>query len=136
MKDAAMRVRHVFRAMKAEGMMPLTGRSRRTLGAIPGEPPKGDIPVGRDGCVAPRTGGMSVAPDDPINLPRHRRPPTLGGEGRDPVFRYATTALPATLALCSDHPEHAFMEPCNECMFDEYQTAIHGTRSNWEVYDV
>ena len=92
--------------------------------------------MGPGGKVAPRTGGMSVAPDDPVNLPRHRRPPALGGEGRDPVFRYAVAVMPPTLVLRRDQPDHAMVEPHDTCFFDAYQVAIHGTRSDWEVYDV
>lgn len=127
---------HVFRAMKAEGILPILGSSRRTLGAKTGQPPDGDIPVGATGRVDPRTGGMSVAPDDPVNLPRHRRPPSLGGEGRDPVFRYAVQRIPATLTLRREQHDHAVVEPCDVSFFSEYQETIHGTRNDWEVHHV
>jgi hypothetical protein len=50
---------------------PAIGPSARTLGARPHV----DIPVDLSDNVYPGTGGISVAPDTPSNLLRHRRPP-------------------------------------------------------------
>src|SRR5258708_37068537 len=91
----------MFRAMKTEADgMPKIGRSGRELGVrIVG--PRCDLPVGRDGTVEPGTGGMSVALDAALNLPRHRLPKPLGGEGRDPVFTGLTAYMLRPLLL---HP--------------------------------
>lgn len=82
----------MFRAMKADrDGYPTTGRSSRTLGVrIDG--PSRDILAVLDGTVSPGTGGMSVALDAPQNLPKHRLPRPLGGEGRDPVFKMSSGA--------------------------------------------
>ncbi len=61
---------------------PAIGPSAITLGARPHI----DIRVDLSGSVHPGTGGMSVAPDTPSNLPRHRRPPEHGGTGKDPLW--------------------------------------------------
>jgi RHS repeat-associated protein len=53
---------------------PETGPTARTLGARPNT----DIPVNSDGTVQPGTGGMSVSPNSPSNLPPFRRPPEFG----------------------------------------------------------
>jgi hypothetical protein len=77
----------IFRAMKAEADgLPTAGRSGRAPGVRIGGPSR-DITVEQDGTVQPRDGGMSVALDAALNLPKPRLPRSLGGEGRDPVFR-------------------------------------------------
>lgn len=124
----------VFRAMKADATRhPVLGASRRTLGAKPGSPPDGDIPISCDGLVHPGTGGMSVAPKDPCYLPHHRRPQSLGGNGRDPVFKTQVEILPDSLTVIQDQPTHALVSPVKECQFDSYQAAIHQTQADWSV---
>jgi len=74
----------------AEDGLPELGRSARTLGARP----QIDIPVDDDGIVRGGAGGMSVAPDSPMRLPVHRRPPELAGTGKDPVWELEVERLP------------------------------------------
>src|SRR5262245_48897386 len=81
--------RMVYRAMREDpGGGPAIGPTARTLGVRPGV----DIPV-TSGQVQPNTGGMSVAPDRPENLPPLRRPPAYGGSGKDPVWAIRTDQL-------------------------------------------
>ena len=83
----------MFRAMKQDSDgYPLVGRSGRMLG-VRVDGPFQDLPVAKDGTVAPKTGGMSVALEESHNLPKHRLPRSLGGEGRDllsAIFRAAS----------------------------------------------
>jgi hypothetical protein len=124
--------RELFRAMKADkNNLPLLGQSGRTLGARPGAPPDGDIPILENGLVEPSSGGMSVAPDDPNHLPDHRRPASLKGNGRDPVFKIQVELLTKSLKVRQDKPTHAMIEPTSECLFDFYQSEIHSTQSDW-----
>ncbi len=128
-----MELKNLFRAMKAnDDDLPIQGQSGRTLGARPGT----DIPLSETETVAPGSGGMSVAPDDPGNLPNHRRPPSLGGDGRDPVFKIQVDLLPNSLTINQDKPTHAMIEPACECLFDFYQTEIHNTQSDWTISHV
>jgi hypothetical protein len=92
--EAAVAAQPIFRAMKEDGDgYPATGSSSRTLGVrIDG--PSRDILVAPDGTVSPWAGGMSVALDAAQSLPKHRLPKSLGGEGRDPVFKMSSAALP------------------------------------------
>src|SRR5580658_6844767 len=92
-----------FRAMKEDrDAYPITGSSSRTLGVrIDG--PSRDILVAMDGTVSPRTGGMSVALDTAQNLPKHRLPKSLGGEGRDPVFKDVVRGA-ACQPVCEPRP--------------------------------
>jgi hypothetical protein len=120
-----------YRGMRAApDSLPETGASARTLGARPGT----DIPIDAIGDVSPRTGGMSVAPHTPRNLPPHRRPPEFGGSGRDPVFGIDTENLGQDLAYRPDPANpggHGFIEPSRPMSQDDYQTALHGTRPLW-----
>jgi len=121
----------IFRAMKqhSDGY-PITGSSSRTLG-VRVDGPSRDILVALDGTVSPGTGGMSVALDAAQNLPKHRLPKSLGGEGRDPVFTMSSAALPASLLVRPDRYPHAFVEPAAVCLLEHYENNLWGTRASW-----
>jgi len=121
----------MFRAMKEDsGGYPVVGRSGRTLG-VRIEGPMRDIAVGEDGTVAPATGGMSVALDQAQNLPKPRLPKSLGGEGRDPVFRMYTEALPPALLVRADRYPHACVEPQSRCPLTQFELDLTGTLPHW-----
>lgn len=128
----------IYRSMRlADDGGPMMGPTARTLGARPGpEPGPGvDIPV-RDGMVQPDVGGMSVAADDPMNLPRMRRPPEFGGTGKDPVWSMNTNDLGPDL-VCRPDPDapsrHWFVEPAREMTYEEYREALEATKGYWQV---
>jgi hypothetical protein len=95
-----------------------------------------DIPVFRD-RVRPGTGGMSTTRDDPALIVRHRRPPSLGGTGRDPVWGCEEALLPAGLRLREDKAgpliDHFLVEPSFEMPMDEYVALLGATRMDWKV---
>jgi hypothetical protein len=74
---------------------------------------------------------MSVALDAAQNLPKPRLPKSLGGEGRDPVFRMSSAALPASLLVRPDRYPHALVEPAAVCLFEQYEKNLWGTRLSW-----
>lgn len=126
----------MFRAMKQDSDgYPLVGRSGRTLGVrVDGTFP--DLAIAEDGTIAPGTGGMSVALEKSENLPKHRRPRSLGGEGRDPVFRMFSAMLPETLLLRPDRHPHAYIEPITRGPLPDYESALAATRNHWDkVHD-
>jgi hypothetical protein len=129
--EAAGAMQAIFRAMKEEwDGYPVTGSSGRTLGVrIDG--PSHDILIAPDGTVSPGIGGMSVALDAARNLPKHRLPKSLGGEGRDPVFGMSSAALPDSLLVRPDRYPHAFVEPAVLCLFEQYEMNLSGTRVSW-----
>ena len=129
--EAAVAAQPMFRTMKKDrDGYPLTGASSRTLGVrIDG--PSRDILATLDGTVSPETGGMSVALDAARNLPKHRLPKSLGGEGRDPVFKMSSSSLPAGLLVRLDRYPHAFVEPAVVCLFEHYQKNLWETRLSW-----
>ena len=106
---------------------PETGPSARTLGVREGT----DIPVDENGLVKPNTGGMSVAPDTPTNLPAHRRPPSHGGTGKDPVYGTNTDQLGPDLQFRQDSPTHGVVEPAREMPVEDFQKALGDTASDW-----
>lgn len=107
---------------EASNATPEIGPTARTLGVRPDD----DIPV-VVGRVMPLTGGMSVAPDDPGNLPRHRRPPEHGGTGKDPIWGIALGSLSPDLAFRQDKPNHGLFEPATEMSLDQFQEALADT---------
>ena len=120
----------LIRVMKkiADGK-PSCGDTANTLGVR-----ETDIPVDAERIVYPRTGGLSVTPDDPARLPIHVRLPRHGGRGRLPVFEIAFDALGNDLAYSPDpgRPrDHGFVEPSRAMRLTEYQTALHATRPMW-----
>lgn len=123
-----------FRAMApAEDGLPSIGPSKRSLGAVANET---NAP---DGTFGPGTGGMSVAPKSPWNMPHHRRPRWMGngstGPKVDGVFGITDGAfLLATLTARLDPVNpggHAFVEPLSEMTYVEYSNTLASTRSDW-----
>jgi hypothetical protein len=84
--------------------------------------------------VQPGQGGLSVAPDDPLQLQRHRRPASLGGTGRDPVWYIEIDELGPDLGFRQDRPGHGLIEPIRPLTLQEFQDALAGTRYRWELY--
>ena len=135
--------RLMYRAMKeAPDHLPEVGRSSRMLGVrvsplgdVPEDPPQFDVYPDVDGHVAPRW-GMSVAMDNPRGLPRHRKPRSLGGEGRDPVFSLLVSLLGKGLNVHEDRAPHAVIEPTGRCPMTTYEAAVAATRPSWRPYHV
>jgi hypothetical protein len=88
-----------FRGMREDvDGWPLVAESARGLGA------RNPIDIEPDGdeSVRPGAGGMSVSPDSPANLPRHRRPPSWGGTGLDDVWAISVSELGEKLVYRPD----------------------------------
>jgi len=117
----------LYRAMiEARDGRPEIGRSARTLGVrISGK--HIDILVEPSGEVLPGTGGMSVAPDTPDNLPPHRR-------ARDPAWTFEARALGPDLLYRPDPlkpNKHGTIEPAQPMPLDQYDAALEATRAHW-----
>lgn len=121
----------LFRSMEQAADGPVADANARALGARPGI----DIPVTTNGMVRPGLGGMSVSPDSPMNLPRHRRPPEWSGTGKDPVWAISSDALGSALEYYPDPDDssHGFIEPARPMTFNEYQEQLRATRSAWRL---
>jgi hypothetical protein len=126
----------LYRSMKeaADGH-PTVGPNGRLLGVRPGNDPNPDVPaIQPTDSVLPGQGGMSVAPDDPLHLLKHRRPASLGGTGRDPVWYIESADLGPDLSFRPDRPGHRLVEPQRPLTLQEFQDALAGTRSCWKLY--
>jgi len=118
----------VYRAMRADaGGGPMVGPTARTLGVRPHV----DIAV-TAGRVQPKTGGMSVAPDRPENLHPLRRPPALGGSGKDPVWCLAVALLGGDLKFRQDSATHGLIEPARPMSLSDLQKALEATKQYWK----
>ncbi len=113
----------------SEDGLPLVGPSARCLGLR-----RAEVTCNADDVVV--TGGMSVAPASPWNLPPHRRPKRMGrastGPNGDWVFEIVEHALTSQqLALTHDAPDHALVHGREACRFDELTERLALTRPSW-----
>lgn len=95
-----------------------------------------DITQDAKGFVHPRTGGMSVTPNSPENLPPHHLPSNLGGSAIKSIFSLKVEHLEPHLALRLDprRPEHhALVEPAEAMPMRAYRSCITDTREYWEL---
>ncbi len=126
---------YVFRSMRQdEDGSPEIAAGARGLGVRPGVGYGTDIPVDPEGYVYPQTGGLSVAPGDPMYLPDVRRSRELGGRGKDPVWRLDVENLPTGLIYRADpknRERHGFIEPVQVMLFEEFQALVAATRPHW-----
>ncbi|MGA2260248.1 MAG: hypothetical protein ABSH28_02295 [Acidobacteriota bacterium] len=125
-----------YRAMMPDvDGLPKAGQSARMLGI---RVPK-DIVLDENGFVRPGTGGMSVAPNSPWNVPNHRRPRgmRMGSTGKynDRMYALADTAIPADKLNVRPDPlqpyMHAFVEPAVTVELARYETDLANTRRDW-----
>jgi hypothetical protein len=126
----------LFRSMRedADGL-PRVEATARGLGVRPGPKPRGDVDaIQLDDQILPGTGGMSVVPDDPMNLLRHRRPASLGGTGPDPVWYIELDDLDAELRFRPDRPTHGLIEPSDPTALREFQQLLANTRARWNLH--
>jgi hypothetical protein len=126
----------LYRSMKedADGL-PMVGRSPRMLGVRTGSDPTPDVTASAPSDpVVPGQGGMSVAPGDPMHLQPFRRPPSLGGIGKDPVWWIDTDDLEPELGFRQDRPTHGLVEPRHTMPLQDFEGALAKTRSRWKLY--
>lgn len=120
----------LFRAMQADGERPRVGDSARALGVrVDGANP--DVIPDTDGNVHPGS-GMSVSPDDPLNLPSHRRPQEFLGTGKDPIWQMEHHGLQTTLAYRPTSITHGQVEPDQAMSLNDYRLELAETQDSWE----
>jgi hypothetical protein len=113
----------------ADGLVQI-GDGARELGVRAGV----DVPArSADDFVRPGQGGLSVSPDDPMNLPSFRRPPEFQGVGKGEVWTLTTLDLGLDLSYRPDpaSPRHGFIEPVRPMQLSEYRQALALTRAHW-----
>jgi hypothetical protein len=126
----------IYRSMKENSVgQPMVEESARGLGVRPGV----DIDINM-GMVVPFTGGMSASPLTPMNLPSHRRPASMGGTGKDPVFQMNTKDLPSGLVFVPDKFNnngaaiHGTIQPKGPVSYQVYKRLLESTQPKWSLY--
>ncbi|WP_145062086.1 hypothetical protein [Engelhardtia mirabilis] len=119
-----------YLGMKAEpDGRPSVASSARRLGVRVGV----DVHPDQRGFGDYGGGGMSVAPDDLMHLPPHRRPKVLSGTGLDPVFQVSSSDLGSELTLRRDRADHALAEPGGRVLLGTFERALSESRSQWTI---
>lgn len=127
----------LFRPMKKENGLPRAEASKTGLGVVVGSGPDDDIPLQADSLLHPRTGGMSVSPDDPMFLPAWRRPKKFGGTGKHPVWAISSDRIRDHITYWPDPPnpegviDHGLVEPSEPMSEGALQTALAATQEHW-----
>ncbi|MFD8767434.1 hypothetical protein [Microbacterium oxydans] len=84
--------------------------------------------------VAPDGGGMSAAADDPMLLLPHRRPESLGGTSKHPMWSIERDELlPHRLRSRSDTAAHETILPVQRTTLGDFTSRVHGTAADWEL---
>jgi hypothetical protein len=133
----------LYRAMIDDGEgRPLVVPTARGLGVrfVSDDPELSDILADDEGLVGPGDGGMSVCPETPEYLVLHRRPPSYGGTGKDPVWEIADEELGEGLMYRQDTDAdaprpHGLVEPDRRMRLDEYEDLLAATREAWRRVD-
>lgn len=124
----------LYRAMTPDvDGLPQLGRSARKLGVRTlDRAPNNDVAAVGSADIVRSGKGMSVAPNDPANLAKNRRPPQVnGGSGPDPVWVLDTDDLGPDLNFNQDKPTHGLIEPARPMTLAEYERALEATRDKW-----
>ena len=76
---------------------------------------------------------MSVVEDSPEYLTDARRPQSLGGESKDPLWRVEVEDLGDALVYRSSEPPpmHGVIEPAWKMTLEDYELALAETREVW-----
>jgi RHS repeat-associated protein len=137
--DSDKKEKLLYRAMKDENGSPRVGdgTDARSLTVRPSPPypfDKADVIV-VGGVVSPGQ-GLSVAPGNAMNLPAFRRPPSLGGTGKDPVWVLygEVLRLSPELSYWKDSPTHGLIEPAFPMPLNEFQRALGETQEFWSKF--
>ncbi|GAA5035337.1 hypothetical protein GCM10023258_37080 [Terrabacter aeriphilus] len=119
----------LFRNMKRDGDAPLIGE-----GGLHIRPGLDVEATQHDELVQPGTGGLSTAPDNPMLLPAFRRPRSLGGTSKHPVWSMARHALGAYgLGSRRDGATHESIEPLVETTLANFTDGVHRTAPDWSL---
>lgn len=118
----------MYRAMaRDQNQLPVLGQ--RDLGVRVPTDVKPDV----NGIVSSARKGMSVAPEDPMNLPLHHRPASLLGTGEKPVWSHPAPELPSMLQYVETSDTHGVVSPAAAMTLAAYESALASTRPDWKL---
>jgi hypothetical protein len=90
-----------------------------------------DIFIDEERDVHPGSGGMSVFVD-PMAAPPFRRPPSLGGDSKHPMWSISSDDLGEDLEFVQDGgSKHGAVEPITTMSLTSYLDALAETREGW-----
>lgn len=119
----------VFKDLRRAGDIPACG-----TGGLFVRPDKDVEAVEPDALVHPLGGGMSVTPDDPMLMPQSRKPRSLGGTSRKPVWSLEVSILEDyDLGCRRDRSDHALVEVVKTMTLQHMQDQLCQTASRWEL---
>jgi hypothetical protein len=118
--------------MKENRDQPAVEQTARGLG-VRAEGQYRDVSPDPTGLIHPGKGGLSVAPDDPLNLDQHRRPEEWGGTGKDPVWQIIHDVLPDNLAYRRDSRDHGLVEPATPTLLEDFRAHLAATSAIWTL---
>jgi hypothetical protein len=118
--------------------LPIVARHPRALG-VRVEGAHKDVHLDSDGRLVPGSGGLSVAPAEPWNIPNHRRPKGMGrgstGPNEDRVYSIVHGSLAEAELTARPDParpsKHAFVEPREPVTLTVYEASLGRTREKW-----
>jgi hypothetical protein len=65
-------------------------------------------------------------------LPTFRKPVSLGGTGKDPLWQIDDSKITGDLAAIQDSPTHISILPSATMLLDKYEAALASTQGDWE----
>jgi hypothetical protein len=121
--------------MADDGGRPQIALSAVGLGVrLADKAPHNDVDALAPADVVNPGSGMSVAPHDPAALPPRRRPASLGGTGRHPVWEIDAADLGPDLGFVQDSRTHGVIGPARPMAIADYLTALTATRDRWRLH--
>lgn len=122
-------LRVIFKDLRRANDAPTCGP-----GGLHVRPDKDVAAVEPGDLIRPLGGGMSVTPDDPMLMPQSRKPRSLGGTSRKPVWSLKVPILDEyDLACRRDRSDHALVEVARTMTLQEAQDQLCQTATNWEL---
>lgn len=121
--------RIIYKDLRRAGDVPDCG-----TGGLHVRPVKDVEAVEQNDLVHPLGGGLSVTPDDPMLMPQSRKPRSLGGTSRKPIWSLEVPVLAEYDLSCRrDRTDHALVEVTRTVTLQEAQDQLCETASRWEL---
>lgn len=128
-REMDVRTMTLFRNMKRDGDLPFQGE-----GGLNVRPGVDVAAIHENETVEPGTGGMSTAPDDPKLLPVFRRPRSLGGTSKHPVWSVPRPHLTHhELGSRRDGATHELVEPLEKTSLAVFNAHVCATAPDWSL---
>lgn len=120
---------NLYRNMRRDGDRPVVGP-----GGLVIRPGVDVETLDCDEEVSPEGGGLSTAPGNPLLLPVYRRPLSLGGTSKHPVWSIPRGHLPPyRLTSRTDSTTHETVLPAEAMTLKNFESHLHDTVQDWRL---